>query len=147
MSTTKSSGNGIAFRTLQPEQFHPTTGRPVKVADYVSPVFLDSLSTGMMHRYTEQFILNGISIGTEETQELEVLEKFLRNHVQENRICDIQCMMLWSEWVRTFRRQTAGYPKLVLEKEFRNVITENYDLKVANSSYRGPVYRGLKYVP
>ena len=147
MSTTKSSGNGIAFRTLQPEQFHSITGRPGKVADYISPVFLDPVSTGMMHRYTEQFLLNGISIGTEKTQELKVLDKFLRNHVQGNRICDIQCMMLWSEWGRIFRCQTAGYPKRVLEKEFRNVITENYNLKVANSSYRGPVYRGLKCIP
>ena len=101
----------------------------------------------MLNQFSEKFRLTGIDTSIENEQELKVLEQFLNSHVQANRICDVQCMMLWSEWVRAFQRHTSKYPTQILEKEFRNVITDNYGIKVANYSARGAVFSGIKFVP
>jgi hypothetical protein len=148
MSTTKSPGAGIAYMTPQPRQFRQIANKKGNVRDYLSQVFMKTTSPDLPDQFAEKFRSTGIDIGIEEVSELKVLEEFLGRHVMANRICDVQCMMLWSEWVRTFRCQTTGYPKLILEKEFRKVIMDNYGIKVANyNGFRGPVYPGIKFVP
>ncbi|MFA4848730.1 MAG: hypothetical protein WC626_03305 [Methanoregula sp.] len=132
----------------QPRQFRQIASKKGNVRDYHSPVFMETTSPDLLDQFAEKFRSTGIDIGIEEFSELKVLEEFLGRHVLANRICDVQCMMLWSEWVRTVRSQTPGYPKLILEKVFREVITENYGIKVANyNGFRGPVYPGIKFVP
>lgn len=145
MSTTKSSVT--LFRTPQPELFPRNASRQSGAGDYLSTVFMDKVSPGMLKRFGEQVRLTGINPGPEDLHELDILDQFLGRHVQENRICDVQCMLLWSEWVRTFRRQTPGYPKLILEKEFRAVIMDNFGVEIANDNPRGAVYSGIKFVP
>jgi hypothetical protein len=101
----------------------------------------------MQNRFDEQFRSSGIDLSPEECYELRVFDEFLARHVQPNRVYDVQCMLLWNEWVRTLRRQIHGFPKLILEKEFLNVITEKFGVAITNDSFRGAVYPGIRFVP
>ena len=145
--TTKSPGAGIAFRTPLPKQFRQIASRSIKAGDHLTQVSNDQANSGMLNQFGDKFRSTGIDASLENEQEIKVLEQFLEGHVQANKICDVQCMMLWSEWVRTFQRHTSKYPTQILEKEFRNVITDNYGIKVANYSARGAVFSGIKFVP
>jgi hypothetical protein len=146
MSTTKSSGN-ITFRTPAFEQFHQTAGSTWGAEDRLLPGFTDKSGSGMQDRFGEKFRLSGIDISLEEFHELEIFDDFLVRHVQVNRICDVQCMLLWSEWIRNFRRRSSGFPNLIREKEFRRVITDKYGVEIANNNFRGAIYQGIKFVP
>jgi len=141
MSATNSQGTCIAFRTPRPEQFHTTAG------DFLSLTFLDKAGPGMPDRVGDRFRSAGIDISTEESSELDIFDEFLARHVQVNRICDVQCMLLWSEWVRTFRRRMPGFPNLIRENEFRSVITDTFGVEIADDGFRGNVYPGIRFVP
>ena len=119
----------------------------MSVGNSLSPAVMDKTNLGMLNQFGEQFRLTGIDIDQEEIHELRVLDEFLARHVQPNGIYDVQCMLLWSEWVRTFRRQIRGFPKLIRENEFRSVITEKFGLAVAENDFRGAVYPGIRFVP
>jgi hypothetical protein len=56
-------------------------------------------------------------------------------------------MLLWSEWVRFNRKERKKVPELILEKEFRNLIMNRYDLSIGEDGFRGYIYPGIKYVP
>jgi hypothetical protein len=147
MTNTKSSGSSAAVRAAQPEQFYQTSPRPVSAGDYLNPPFLDTAALEVMDRFSEKFLPAGTDAGPEEYHELRVLEQFLGRHVKPAGIRDVQCMLLWSEWVRTFCRRTPGFPKLIREKEFREVITGTFDTDIAHKGFRGNVYNGIKFVP
>ena len=134
MSATNSQATCIAIRTLRPEQFHQTAG------DFLSQAFPDKAGTGMPGRVGDRFRSAGIDISPEESSELDIFDEFLASHVQPNRICDVQCMLLWSEWVRTFRRRAPGFPNLIRENEFRSVITDTFGIEIADDGFRGKVY-------
>jgi len=91
--------------------------------------------------------LAGISIDPAEAEELRIFREFLERHVQANGITDVQCMLLWSEWVRAFRRNVPGFPNLIREKEFRGVIADTYGVGIAYDGFRGAVYPGIRFVP
>ena len=146
MSATQSTGTSIAFRTLRPQEFHQTASRPIHEV-YIPPVFTNKTNVDLLNRFGEQFQLTGIDISHEESRELRVFDKFLARHVQPNMICDVQCMLLWNEWVRTYRREVHGFPTLILEKEFRNVITDKFGTGIAYDDCRGAVFPGVKFVP
>ena len=123
--STNSSGTYAAFRTSR--QFYQIPGMP-------DPAREAALSAG-------------IDLSPDEFNELRAFDEFLVNHVQPNMICDVQCRLLWNEWVRTFRRDTHGFPNLILEKEFNTVITNRFGVGVADDGFRGAVYPGIRYVP
>ncbi len=56
-------------------------------------------------------------------------------------------MLLWAEWVRFYRKQTRKIPGLILEKEFRDLVVNRYELSVMEDGFRGYIYPGIKYVP
>lgn len=147
MSATQSQGSSIAFRTPRPKQISLRGSRPVSSGNSLSLAVMDKTNLGLLNRFGEQFRLTGIDIDQEEIHELRVLDEFLARHVQPNGIYDVQCMLLWSEWVRTFRRQIRGFPQLIRENEFRSVITEKFGLAVAETGFRGAVYPGIRFVP
>jgi hypothetical protein len=125
MSTTNSSGPSAAFSTSR--QFHQLPGMPDQPGDVAR--------------------LAGIDLSPDEFSELRAFDEFLVRHVQPNRIWDVQCRLLWNEWVRTFRRETHGFPNLILEKEFNDVVIDRFGVGIANDDFRGAVYPGLRYVP
>ena len=147
MSATQSQGTCIAFRTPRPKQIYQTVSRPVSAGSSLSPAVMDTTNLEMLNRFGEQFQVTGIDINQEEVHELRVLDEFLARHVQPNGIYDVQCMLLWSEWVRTFRSQIRGFPQLIRENEFRSVITEKFGLAIAENGFRGAVYPGIRFVP
>ena len=147
LTTTKSSGTGLVLRTPQQTQIRKTSDRAGNAGGSLQPTFMEEADLEMLNQFDEKFRLTGIDAGPEDSHEIKVLEQFLGRHVQKNQICDVQCMLLWNEWVRTFQRRTPGFPKLIREKEFRNVITENFNIKIARNGSRGVVYPGIKFVP
>jgi hypothetical protein len=89
----------------------------------------------------------GIEVSSEELNELKTFQEFLSRHVKPHAVCDVQCMLLWAEWVRFYRKQTKKVPDLILEKEFRDLIINQFDLSVTEDDFRGYIYPGIKYVP
>ena len=140
MSTTKSSGTSIAIMTPALGQFHQTAGSPWSTGDRLPPASTDKASAGMRDQFSEKFRLSGVNVSREECHELVIFDDFLKRHVQANRICDVQCMLLWSEWIRTFRRRSSGFPNIIREKEFSSIITDKFGVEIANDGFRGAVY-------
>jgi hypothetical protein len=89
----------------------------------------------------------GLNVSCEELTELKTFQEFLSKHIKPNAICDVQCMLLWAEWVRFYRKQTRKIPGLILEKEFRDLVVNRYELSVMEDGFRGYIYPGIKYVP
>jgi len=101
----------------------------------------------MLDRFNERYQSDSVDISAEDSSELGVFYEFLSHHVQPSRTCDVQCMRLWSEWVRTFQRRTNGFPKQVLEKEFSSAVTDLFGVAVAEDGFWGTIYPGLRFVP
>ncbi|MCK9593424.1 MAG: hypothetical protein M0Q91_15570 [Methanoregula sp.] len=108
---------------------------------------MNTANSGMLDRFNGRYRSGSVDISAEDSSELGVFYEFLSHHVQPSRTCDVQCMRLWSEWVRTFQRRTNGFPEQVLEKEFRSAITDLFGVAVAEDGFRGTVYPGLRFVP
>jgi len=140
MSSTQSQGTSIAYMT-QPEPFRKTM-RTGLITD-----FMDKATLEMLNRYGEQFHLSEIDIGDEELGELKVFEEFVTRHVQPDGNYNVQCMLLWSEWVRAFRHRIHGFPRLIREKEFRSVIADAFGVGISLDESRGAVFPGLRFVP
>jgi hypothetical protein len=147
MSTTEISETCVAIRPGRPEQFIEAAVGHCRGGNCTSPSLADTSEHGMLDRFGEQARLTGITLGSDEADEFRVFDEFLALHVQPDRICAVQCMLLWSEWVRAFRRQTRGFPSLIRENEFRSVIMEMFGVGISNDTIRGSVYPGLRFVP
>ncbi len=147
MSSTKSTVTRIASGTPRPSQFPRGLNRPMSAADFLSPPSMNRANHGILDRFNERYQSGGFDISPEGFSELRIFYEFLAHHVQPSRICDVQCMRLWSEWVRTFQRRTNDFPKQVLEKEFRSAIRDIFEVTPARDGSRGPVYPGLRFVP
>lgn len=143
---TESPGSCIAIRHAQTD-FLPSATRPASLEASVTSASMNKADLGALNEFGEQFRSAGIDISREELHELRVFDEFLAYHVQPNGICDVQCTLLWNEWVRTFRRQVHAFPKLILEKEFRSVILDKFGTDVAHDDFRGAIYNGIRFVP
>jgi len=130
--------------SITTRNYPKTSIRHVNAHDGLSPDLMDRASTT---GFGEQFLLSGIEISPEEMQELRIFKEFLSHHVLQNKICSVQCMLLWNEWVRAFLHQTHEFPKIVLEKEFRIVVAEHLGAGIDHEDFRGAVYTGIKFVP
>lgn len=137
MSNTKTAETGIAFRPL-PGEFSRAAGIPGTGSSAIPPSFTGPF--GDVHA-------GETSLNADDLNELKIFYDFLEEHVQLNGSCDVQCMLLWNEWVRTFRRKASGFPGLIREKEFRSAMTEGVGAAVATDGWRGAVYLGLRFVP
>jgi len=144
---TPSPGTCSALRTAQLEQFHPAMGRPMSAGEGFFTGFLNNANICVMNHFYEQARLAGINIRLEEFCELTLFSEFLADHVQPDGTGNVQCMLLWNEWVRTFRRHTHQFPKLLLEKECRSVMMEKFGIGIIENGFRGTVYYGIRFVP
>jgi hypothetical protein len=145
MSVSQSPGSTIC-RTPSFKEFHRPIEIPGRDDDCSSHTFQDRVTPYMLNSFTEKFGLTGIEIYPEEIVELMMLEQFLDRHVQVDEARRIQCMLLWSEWVREFRRQMPGFPRLIREKEFCSVITERFGTWTDHSGPMGKVYPGIMFI-
>jgi hypothetical protein len=115
----------------------------LKPSDTGIPLFEDTKTRDLERNYANL----GIEISPDELDELKIFENFLSRHIKPNAICDVQCMLLWAEWIRFYRKQRRKVPELILEKEFRDLIINQFDLSVAEDGFRGYIYPGIKYIP
>jgi hypothetical protein len=83
---------------------------------------------------------------TEELTELAAFQEFLARFVRPSADCAVQCMLLWSEWVRYYKKTTREFPALILEKNFMDLVTRRFDLLVSEDDSRGFVFPGLTFV-
>lgn len=130
MTPVQSSGAGNATSTAQPKRFLQVASAP-----------------SVLTRFEEKATLTENALTMEEYREIILLEEFLTTHVRPDALHDVQCMLLWSEWVRIFQRQTHRFPKVVLETEFREVVTNQLGINISRDELRGPVYPGLRFMP
>ena len=147
MSSTKSTVTRIASSRTRPEQSPRAAVRHLSAGEFLSPSFMNTANSVMLERFNERYQSDSVDISADDSSELGVFHEFLSHHVQPSRTCDVQCMRLWSEWVRTFQRRTNGFPQQVLEKEFHSAITDLFGVAVAEDGFRGTVYPGLRFVP
>jgi hypothetical protein len=147
MSSLQSPKIRIASRKHQTEKSPKTLSSSLNAGDYLSPPFMNTANLEMLNRFDQRFRLSGIDISLDEFSEHKTFFEFLAHHVQPNRICDVQCMRLWSEWVRTFQRRKDGFPKQILEKEFSSTVREVYGVPIAVDGFRGAIFPGIQFVP
>ncbi len=142
MSAMKSAEVSKTFGINQPYEFpHRVLQKPSQTG--ISLFEDTSQASELEKNYTDL----GIEISPEELDELKTFEDFLSLHLKASAICDVQCMLLWTEWVRFYRREKKKVPELILEKEFRNLIVNRFDLSIGEDGFRGYIYPGIKYVP
>jgi hypothetical protein len=147
MSSLQSPKIRIASRKHQTEKSPKSLSSSLNAGDYLSPPFMNTANLEMLNRFDQRFRLSGIDISLDEFSEHKTFFEFLAHHVQPNRICDVQCMRLWSEWVRTFQRRKNGFPKQILEKEFSSTVRDVYGVPIAVDGFRGAIFPGIQFVP
>lgn len=75
-------------------------------------------------------------------------EEFLARHVTGGKECAVQCMLLWTEWLR-FHMRTKGkrdFPEKIRLAEFNERIHQKFEPALAFDESRGPLYVGIKFV-
>jgi hypothetical protein len=82
-----------------------------------------------------------------ELTELAAFQDFLTRFVKTSAVCTVQCMLLWTEWVRFYKKKTGEFPALVLEKDFKDLVTNRFNVTISEDESRGYVFPGIKYVP
>jgi hypothetical protein len=87
-----------------------------------------------------------IDFSPAELNEFQKFNSFISSHVQTNNMCDIPCMLLWAEWVRFCLKETRLFPRLILEKEFRDLVVNQLGFTVLEDEARGQVYPGVRFV-
>jgi hypothetical protein len=143
MSAMKSSEVSKTFGFNQPYAFplqglqKPSTG----IARFAG--FPDASAIDLEKNCT----ILGIKVSHDELNELKTFQEFLSKHIKPNAICDVQCMLLWAEWVRFYKKQTKKIPDVILENEFRSLVMDQFDLSISEDGFRGYIYPGIKYVP
>jgi hypothetical protein len=95
----------------------------------------------------EQCANHGIEIDKEELQELILFQEFITRHVNYSAVRVVQCMFLWAEWIRFFKKHTRKFPRIILEKGFRDLIIQHFNPRIGEDDFMGPVYTGLTFVP
>ena len=75
--------------------------------------------------------------------ELSTFEEFTSQHIRPDPDRSVQCMLLWTEWVRFYMKQSRSFPEKVLEKTFFTMVADQFDSEIAVDDFRGPVYLGL----
>jgi len=136
-----------SIQAAEPGIVFPNTGQAFPAAPRNGMPSLPSGGLETNLNADDLFRSNGITLSDREAAELECLREFLERHVQSHSAWDVQCMLLWSEWVRVFRRRFSAFPELIREQEFRTVITDTFNTSISRDGVRGWVYNGTRYVP
>jgi hypothetical protein len=83
----------------------------------------------------------------QELTELSTFKEFVERFVKPSTVCSVQCMLLWAEWVRYYKKTTREFPALILEKNFRDLVKQMFDVPVSEDDTRGFIFPGIKFVP
>lgn len=140
MSSVKSAENGQPFGVPRQVPF------PVTDSGLAGPI-AEPADNAAREMVRDLFRMDGIELSATEVTELTILLEFLSRHVRSVSDCDVQCMLLWNEWVRGYRRRVNRFPDLIREKEFKTIITGMFGTGIADDGWRGPVYPGVRFMP
>ena len=92
---------------------------------------------------SDEFITD---VSPAELNEFRNFHSFISSHVQPTTMYDTPCMLLWAEWVRFCLKETRSFPRLILEKEFRELVVNQLGFTVLEDEARGQVYPGIRFV-
>ena len=72
----------------------------------------------------------------------------MARHVRKAPYGDVQCMLLWSEWVRFYMRERkkGEFPEQIRLKTFNEMVHRNFSPSLAYDDVRGPLYVGIRFV-
>jgi hypothetical protein len=101
----------------------------------------------VMKKFVEECQNRELPVIEEELGELDAYLDFLSRHVATVEDYGVPCMLLWSEWVKFFVRQTQKFPGLIYENEFRYLVIHQFKLQPGKGPASGLMYQGLKFVP
>jgi hypothetical protein len=136
----------------------PAVFRKKTERSYVKDNKTDSNTVGL-YRYTldeanhpipeqanKKSLTSGIEVSPSELNEFHNFHAFMSSHVQPSNMCDTPCMLLWAEWVRFCLKETHAFPRLILEKEFRDLVVGQLGFTVMEDEARGQVYPGVRFI-
>jgi len=109
--------------------------------------YLDEMNRAVPEQFIEKYQETGIVVSPEELNELCTFQMFISSQVKPNNIFDTPCMLLWAEWVRFCLKEMHTFPCLILEKEFRDLVMNQFGCTVSDDEARGRVYPGIQFVP
>jgi len=77
-----------------------------------------------------------------------IVKKFVARHVKKGKECNVQCMMLWTEWIRFYMRENKrrAFPETYQMREFTELIHDKFGPSLTYDNFRGPVFVGIKFV-
>jgi hypothetical protein len=129
----RKSGNNVSQKTIS---------NTVVLYQY----YLDEANRPVPEQAVEKSDEIDIDVGPAELNEFRNFDTFISSHVQPTNMCDTPCMLLWAEWVRFYLKETRTFPRLILEKEFRDLVINQLGFTVLEDEARGKVYPGVRFV-
>jgi hypothetical protein len=108
--------------------------------------YIDEINRPVLDQAVEKSDEIDIDVGPAELNEFRNFDTFISSHVQPTNMCDTPCMLLWAEWVRFYLKETRTFPRLILEKEFRDLVINQLGFTVLEDEARGKVYPGVRFV-
>jgi hypothetical protein len=108
--------------------------------------YIDEINRPLLDQAIEKSDEIGTDVSPAELDEFRNFHLFISSHVQPTNMCDTPCMLLWAEWVRFCLKETRTFPRLILEKEFRDLVVNQLGFTVLEDKARGQVYPGVRFV-
>jgi len=120
--------------------------KPISNTVVLYQYYLDETNRPILEQAFEKSDEIGIDVSLAELNEFRNFHTFVSSHVQPTNMCDTPCMLLWAEWVRFCLKEMRTFPRLILEKEFRDLVVNQFGFTVLEDEARGNVYPGVRFV-
>ena len=108
--------------------------------------YMDGINCPVLDQAIEKSDEIATIVSPAELNEFRNFQAFISSHVQPTNMCDTPCMLLWAEWVRFCLKETRAFPRLILEKEFRDLVINQLGFTILEDEARGQVYPGVRFV-
>ena len=108
--------------------------------------YMDEINCPVLDQAIEKSDEIATIVSPAELNEFRNFHAFISSHVQPTNMCDTPCMLLWAEWVRFCLKETRAFPRLILEKEFRDLVINQLGFTILEDEARGQVYPGVRFV-
>lgn len=121
------------------------TKKPISSTLLLYQYYLDETNRPVPEQARENHE-SGRDVSPADLNEFHNFHTFISSHVQPAEMCDTPCMLLWAEWVRFCLKEMHTFPRLILEKEFRDLAVNQFGFTVFDDEVRGRVYPGVRFV-
>jgi hypothetical protein len=120
--------------------------KPISNTTVLYQYYLNEPNRPVPDNVIEKFHESGIDVRPAELNEFRNFHSFISSHVQPTNMFDTPCMLLWAEWVRFCLKEMHTFPSLILEREFGDLVVNQFGFTVAHDEARGRVYPGVRFV-